>query len=90
MLYVGMFGIILGTAFGHHFSSANITAAAVAAAAWVSAVGLIGGHGLLKATREALFLTWSLETGIFCGLLLLCLGFQRRAPVIRPPTGSPG
>jgi len=90
MLYTGMFGIILGMAFGHLFTSANISAAAVAAATWMWAIGLVGGHGLLQAIREALFLTWSLETGLFCGLVLLCLGFQRRTPVIRPPTGSPG
>jgi hypothetical protein len=86
MLYVGVFGIILGTAFGHHFTSANIAATALAAAGWVWTFSSVEGHGLLHATRDALFLTWSLEAGLFFGLVLCRLVFQRRPAVAQPPT----
>ena len=79
MLYIGMFGIVLGTAFGHHFTVANITATALAASVWVWTVGSIATHGLLRAAFEALFLTWSLEAGLLSGLVLYCLVFHRRA-----------
>jgi drug/metabolite transporter (DMT)-like permease len=79
MLYIGMLGIILGTAFGHHFTAANITAAALAASAWMWAVGSVAAQGLFRAAYGALFLTWSLEAGLLAGLILYCLFFHRRA-----------
>jgi len=78
MLYTAVLGILSGIAFGRHFKATNVGAAALSAVVWAWALGSFAGHGFLYAAYEAIFLTWSLESGLLLGLLLNRLVFHRR------------
>jgi hypothetical protein len=91
MLYAGVLGISSGIAFSRGFTAITVGAAALVAAAWAAGLGFFAGRGFPYAVREAMLLTWPLESGLFFGLLLnrLVVHQEGGTAIAAQPTALP-